>query len=118
MKSWPGVDVRKLGLAGYSFGSSVVLGNPSLHKAAKVFALISPPLRALESTELKRKKAPTLIISGDKDKLVQSSELEAVLDSFAQRPDCKIVPGADHFWGGHENEMVPEVVKHFSEHLK
>lgn len=118
MRSWPGVDGRKLGLAGYSFGSSVILGNPSLHKNSKVFALISPPLRALESTELKKKKAPTLIISGDKDKLVQSKELESVLDSFAQRPTCKIVPGADHFWAGYENQLAPQVDRHFAEHLK
>ncbi|MCH7606803.1 MAG: dienelactone hydrolase family protein [Chloroflexi bacterium] len=118
MKAWPGVDGRQLGLVGYSFGSSVILGNPSLHKRAKVFALISPPLRALESTELKKKKAPTLIISGDQDKLVQSNELEALLESFAQRPDCTIVPGADHFWAGYENELAPKVDRHFADHLK
>ena len=44
LKAWPGVDGKKLGLAGYSFGSSVILGSPDLHKKAKAFALISPPL--------------------------------------------------------------------------
>ena len=118
MKAWPGVDAKRIGLAGYSFGSSVVLGNASLHKKARVFALISPPLRAVESTPLKKGKQPTFIITGDRDKLVQSEKLDSVLDSFSQKPELRIVAGADHFWGGHEDEMVPQVVRHFSEHLK
>ena len=118
MKAWPGVDSKRIGLAGYSFGSSVVLGNASLHKKARAIALISPPLRALESTPLKKGKQPTFIISGDRDKLVQSEQLDSVLESFSQKPAYHIVAGADHFWAGHEDEMVPEVVRHFSEHLK
>ena len=118
MKAWPGVDSKRIGLAGYSFGSSVVLGNASLHKKAKAIALISPPLRAVESTPLKKGKQPTFIITGDRDKLVQSDQLDSVLDAFSQKPRVCIVAGADHFWAGHENEMVPEVVKHFSVHLK
>ena len=95
-----------------------MLGKASLHKKAKAIALISPPLRAVESTPLKKGKQPTFIITGDRDKLVQSDQLDSVLDAFSQKPGVCIVAGADHFWAGHENEMVPEVVKHFSEHLK
>jgi alpha/beta superfamily hydrolase len=72
----------------------------------------------VESTPLKKGKQPTFIITGDRDKLVQSDQLDSVLDAFSQKPGVCIVAGADHFWAGHENEMVPEVVKHFSEHLK
>ena len=118
MKAWPGVDSKRIGLAGYSFGSSVVLGSASIHKKAKAIALISPPLRAVETTPLKKGKQPTFIITGDRDKLVQSDQLDSVLDAFSQKPRVRIVAGADHFWAGHENEMVPEVVNHFSEHLK
>jgi alpha/beta superfamily hydrolase len=44
--------------------------------------------------------------------------MDTVLDTFSQRPAIHVVAGADHFWGGHEDEMVPEVCRHFSEHLK
>jgi alpha/beta superfamily hydrolase len=118
LKAWPGVDGKRIGLAGYSFGTSVILGNPNLHKKARAFAFISPPLRALESTALKKSKHSTFIISGDKDKLVQSEQLPSVLDTFSQRPECSIVPGADHFWGGYENELIPQVGRYFAEHLK
>ncbi len=118
MKAWPGVDGKKIGLAGYSFGSSVVLGNESLHKKVKALALISPPLRALENTPLKKGKRPAFIISGDRDKLVQAEELAALMDTFSTRPDCHIVAGADHFWGGYEDELAPRVGRYFLERLK
>ena len=118
MKAWPGVNGRKLGLVGYSFGSSVILGKADLYKKVSAIALISPPLRALESSPLKKSKRPTFIISGDRDKLVASEQLEPALDSFAQRPDCRIVAGADHSWNGFEDELVPPVARYFSEQLK
>ena len=117
LKAWPGVDGKRLGLAGYSFGSSVVLGNASAHKKAKALALISPPLRAVESTPLKKDKRPVFIISGDKDKLVQSDGLGPALDGFKHRPECQIVEGADHFWGGYEGQMVPQVCRFFAQQL-
>ena len=118
MKAWPSVDSKRVGLAGYSFGSGVVLGNAPLHKKAKAFALISPSLQALENSPLKKRKQPAFIITGDQDKLAQSGQMDSVLDAFSQRPTIHVVAGADHFWGGHEDEMVPEVCRYFSEHLK
>jgi hypothetical protein len=118
MKAWPGADARNLGLAGYSFGASVVLDNPSLHKLARAFALISPPLRALESTKLRETKRPTMVIAGDRDKLVQADRFMELLGSFSAPPACHIVAGADHFWFGHEGRLAPRVAEFFVEHLK
>ena len=118
MKSWPGVDRGRLGLAGYSFGASVILGSASLQKKARALALVSPSLRALESTPLKKGNRPSMIITGDQDNLVQSEQLESCLDSFAHRPACHIVPGADHFWQGYENQLSLPVEQFFLENLK
>lgn len=118
MKAWPGVDGGKLGLAGYSFGSGVILGNASLQKKAHALALVSPSLRALESTPLKKDNRACMIVTGDQDSLVQSEQLQTCLDSFAHPPACHIVSGADHFWHGHENEMSLPVEQFFLEHLK
>lgn len=118
MKAWKDVDGGTLGLVGYSFGSSVILGSAQVQKRPKVFALISPPLRALEATPLKKDKRPTLIISGDRDKLVQSEGLQPALDSFSHPPVLKVVEGADHFWGGKESQLVAQVSRFFVENLK
>jgi alpha/beta superfamily hydrolase len=118
LKAWPGVNGRRLGLAGYSFGSAVVLGNATLHKGVGAIALISPSMRALESSPLKASKQPKLVITGDRDKLVQSPELQPLLESFAHPPTCQIVAGADHYWSGQEEQLSRQVTQFFLDHLK
>ena len=118
MSAWPGVAGNRVGLAGYSFGSSVVLGHDALQKRSRAIALVSPPLGALESTELKRGKRPVLIVSGDQDRLVQSEQLGSALESFSDPPECHIVTGTDHFWFGYESRLAPPVVEFFTEKLK
>lgn len=118
LKAWPGVNGRRLGLAGYSFGSGVILGSAALHKKAGAIALISPSLRALESTPLKASKQPKLVITGDRDRLVQSPELHPLLESFSHPPTCQIVAGADHYWAGQEEQLSRQVTQFFLEHLK
>ena len=75
-------------------------------------------MRAVESTPLKNDKRSVFIISGEKDKLVQSEGLGLALDSFKNRPECQIVEGADHSWGGFEGKLAPEICRFFSEQLK
>ena len=118
MSAWPGVNANQVGLAGYSFGSSVILRNAALQDRAKAIALISPPPGALDSTALKRSKRPLLVIAGDRDRLVQSEQLGAALESFSNPPACHIVTGADHFWFGYESRLAPPVVEFFTEKLK
>ena len=117
LKAWPGVDGNRMGLAGYSFGSGVVARNESAHKKAKALALISPSLEVVESTPLKKDKTPLFIITGDQDKLAQSGGLGAALESFSTRPDCQVVEGADHYWGGYEGKLAPQVCEFFAQQL-
>ena len=114
---WPGVDGNKLGLAGYSFGTSIILGNSDLQKRALVYVLISPSIARLEETSLRSIQRPKLVISGDQDRLIQSPQLQPVLDSFAQPFSCEFVPGADHYWLGIEEELSGRVSQFFSKHL-
>ena len=117
LQAWPGVDGKRIGLAGYSFGTRVICSHPELHKKPKVFALISPSFETLESAALKKNKQPKLIITGDRDKLIQSENLQPVLDSFAAPPTFKLVPGVDHFWFGKEELLVEGVTPFFAENL-
>ena len=118
MKAWNGVDGRQLGLVGYSFGTSVILGSKDVQKRAKSIALVSPNIRALSDTPLKKAKIPTFIITGSRDKLVEAEDLQSNLASFAQAPQFEVIDGADHFWGGMERQAVGPVAEFFAEHLK
>ena len=118
LKAWPSVDGRKLGLVGYSFGTSVILGNSAVQKKAKSIALVSPNIRALSDTSLKKAKTPTFIITGSRDKLVEAEGLQDNLDAFAKPPQFEVINGADHFWGGMERQAVGPVAEFFVQHLK
>ena len=117
IKDWPDTNAN-IGLAGYSFGTSVILGHSELYSEASAIALVSPPFRAVEGTPLKNSDLPVLITTGDRDRLVDSEQLDSELASFKNTPEFKLFDGVDHFWYGQEARLVPEVSRFFAEKLK
>ncbi len=117
IKAWPDTN-DNTGLAGYSFGTGVILNNADLHGEANAIALVSPSMRYVEETSLKESNTPALIVTGDRDRLVDSEQLDAELASFANAPEFKLFDGVDHFWYGQEARLVPEVGRFFTEKLK
>ena len=117
IKAWPDTN-GKTGLTGYSFGTSVILGHGELYGEANAIVLVSPPFRAVEGTPLKDHDIPALIVTGDRDKLVDSTQLDAELAGFKRPPGFKVFDGVDHFWYGQEARLVPEVGRFFAGHLK
>ena len=116
IKAWPDT-FDNIGLIGYSFGTSVILGNGELHREADAIVLVSPPFRAVEGTPLKHSEVPTMIVTGDRDRLVDSNQLDAELASFDSAPEFKLFDGVDHFWYGQEARLVPEVNRFLNEKL-
>ncbi|MDA0263669.1 MAG: dienelactone hydrolase family protein [Chloroflexi bacterium] len=117
IKAWPDTN-DKTGLTGYSFGTSVILGHGELHSEADAIVLVSPPMRAIEGSPLKESNMPTLITTGDRDRLVDSEQLSAELASFNHPPKFELFDGVDHFWYGQEGRLVPKVAKFYTEQLK
>ena len=107
------VNPSKIGLAGYSFGAMVALP-VALHKEqVKVLALVSPFLSASDWEQLKSYVKPKLFLCGDKDYIVSPQEVQRLASGLPEPTQYEVIPGADHFWWGHEEKIAEKVSTFF-----
>ena len=106
------VDAARLGLSGYSFGGMVAAPVATGDIRVKALALVSPAMDAGALNKLADFKGPRLVIGGALDDLVTPELLSANLTV----PPL-IIPGADHFWWGHEAALTAALVDFFKASL-
>ena len=113
----PELDDRRLGLAGYSFGTRVICGHRKLCRRPRAVALVAPSLEAITDSPLQTSDKPRLIVTGDRDRLDNAAGAPEQLARFNPPAEYHLVPGADHFWVGQERQMAEIVVNFFQTHL-
>lgn len=118
LRHWPGVKRDRLGVAGYSFGASMVLGGMAQNRSARAFALVSPPVGALEHLRTKRVKWPVLFITGEKDLMVPYRVFKEKVSSLDGDIMLEGVPGADHSWRGFEADAAGRAAGFFAGALR
>ena len=116
--SLPGVDDTRLGLAGYSFGSGMILKGISEYNDSRAFALISPPPRFYAESAFPTDNRPKLVVCGDQDRTVPLEDLGPFAQSMSPPADYKVIEGADHFWGPLVIEAAGHVADFFEANLK
>ncbi len=117
LKNFPGIDKNRVGIAGYSFGASVVLRSIPKLKSAKAFSLIAPPLASVKDPAIQKDKRAKLFVVGQDDRVVPSTDLQRLLDDFDRSVQFTEVPGADHRLNGHEQAVAERVVEFMMENL-
>lgn len=96
---------QQLYFAGYSFGawvgSKIIggAGNPFLYST-----FVSPPLNYFEFEWDGLKNAVNLLVLGDKDPFCEKNVL--ILKAKEINSPLEIIPGADHFYTGKEDELI------------
>ena len=60
----------------------MILSHGERHDEADVIVRVSPPFRAVEETPVKESKVSAMIVTGDRDRLADSTQLDAELASF------------------------------------
>lgn len=101
-----------IALVGYSFGAIVALLAGHDHAAVSRLAAIAPPVSMFDVGFLRGCRKPTLFIVGDDDQYCSRGALERSVGDLAGSAAVRQVPGADHFFFGHET-TVAEAVTHF-----
>lgn len=92
-------------VVGYSFGAAVAARalNQGLEVTGAV--LIAPPIAFMDLGFLPQTPKVRLLIVGDRDVLCPLGDLQALLADRGTEVPLKVLPGADHFFGGQEREL-------------
>jgi alpha/beta superfamily hydrolase len=109
--SLPGVDKRRIAIAGYSFGAGVVIGAPGRWSSVRSMVAIAPPLSTVRKSPIGLDERPKFFIVGRQDKVVPSVELQAELDGMRPPVEFAEFPDADHTLAGHEVQVAERVVE-------
>lgn len=103
------VGAAPIALAGYSFGALVALRAGHDHAGVSHLAAIAPPLSMFDVGFLSGCTKPKLFVLGDRDQYCPLSALERCLNGLAEPKQLHCVPGADHFFSGHEASIAQTV---------
>lgn len=102
-------------LVGYSFGAFVA-GRALLQGLAVQAAVcIAPPIAFMDLSWLPRVPGLRLVVAGDQDDICPLADLRRLLAGTAPAaaPEIRVIEGADHFFGGREDELF-QVLRDFS----
>jgi len=108
------IDADRVGIMGYSFGGMVALSRGSHSSYIRALAAVSPVVPANVDADCKK---PKLIICGDKDNMIPSSDILQAAEKMNDPKVVEVISGADHFWRGYENRLAGTVVDFFRKYL-
>lgn len=113
--STPNIDQKRIGLTGYSFGAGVALPVAIQDKRISMLALVSPALLDSGWEQLKGYTKPKFIIMGENDFVIPQRQLWQLVKDIPEPKQSQIIPGADHFWAGFEEEVARRVTRFFAD---
>ena len=106
-----GVRAAGAVLAGYSFGAmTAVRAAASVEEVAAIVA-VALPLGMIDSSALGAITKPIVLLAGDHDSYCPANHLTALAERLGPSARLKIIPGADHFFGGREHEITAALVE-------
>lgn len=110
------IDVARMGICGYSFGSTVAFAVAVEDVRTQAVAGISPFVQPADLLDHYTK--PKLFVSGAHDEFIDPQGLTQLVSKLPGPKECVIYPGADHFWGESEETMAEKVSQFFKDSLE
>jgi len=99
---WPGVHIW---LAGFSFGAAMALRTALRDARVARLVTVAPALRWLQGLHDDRPSCRWLIVQGDRDELVDASEVRRWAAQMRQPPELAEIEGAEHFFHGRLTDL-------------
>ncbi len=101
-----GVRPEAAVLAGYSFGAMVAVRAAEEQSSVAAIAAIALPIGMIDAAALGSIKKPIVLLAGDQDSYCPAKHLTTLAERLGPSAQLKIIPGADHFFAGHEREIT------------
>jgi alpha/beta superfamily hydrolase len=101
----PGIRKEGAVMAGYSFGAMVALSSGYARAEIARVVAVAIPLAMADARIPDGASKPVLLVSGDRDSYSPAAGLQALKSRIGAAARLEIVPGADHFFLGHEAEL-------------
>ena len=106
-------------VGGFSFGSVVGLRTGLADPRVRAFLALGLPVRTFELGDLRKAKVsearPLLLVQGEDDEFGNGAEAEAFARHLGSGATVIRVPGADHFFHDHFDELRAAITDFFTE---
>ena len=99
-----------LWLAGFSFGSAVALQAAQV-VAPRALVTVAPPVGRIIVAPVPRPGCPWLVVQGDRDELVDVTQVRRWAGDYAPPPQLAVLEGAEHFFHGRLGELRAAVLE-------
>src|SRR5581483_6828432 len=96
----------ELWLAGFSFGSAVMLRVACGDARVRALIAAGAPVSKYDFRQLIHCDRPKLFVQGELDEFGSPAELTRFVERLDEPKNLKIIAGADHFFAGHLDEMA------------
>jgi alpha/beta superfamily hydrolase len=96
-------------LAGFSFGSAVMLRAAACDNRVRAFVAAGVPVSKYDFTGIARCNKPKLFVQGSLDQFGSAEDLEKLFAALDEPKELRIIQGADHFFEGHLTELAETV---------
>jgi alpha/beta superfamily hydrolase len=93
-------------LAGYSFGAMTAVRAAASGEEVAAIVAVALPLGMIDPSALGAITKPIVLLTGDQDSYCPANHLAALAERLGPLARLKIIPGADHFFGGREHEIT------------
>lgn len=105
MRSQPAMESAPIVLAGYSFGAAAAWSGASPAAPLEALVLIAAPLQMMNAGAAPKAKS-FVLIGGSEDSFCPAAGLKDLCDRLGQNASFRLIDGADHFFGGYEDEVT------------
>ena len=106
----------ELWLAGFSFGSMVMLRAACGDDRVRALVAAGAPVAKYDFTQLVHCDRPKLFVQGELDEFGPPAELTRFVERLAEPKQLKVIAGADHFFADHLDELGQTVAQFITQY--